>query len=98
MANEIQMGGPRAPRPQQGMQINITREQMKNAKTITCSCGCKAFIPATGFKEIPGILLGSGTQNQILPIQGLFVCAKCGELAPFIKDDIAMKEILCLNE
>lgn len=89
---ELPIGGGHQ-RPQQPMQINLKKQDMIDAKTVTCKCGCKAFLSATAFKEIPGILVGNPTP-QILPIQGVFVCAKCGEIAPFVKKDKQLCEIL----
>lgn len=83
--------------PQQGrMQINLTKDQMDSAEVVTCKCGGKAFLPATAFKKISGLLIGSNRPYEILPVQGLFVCAKCGEIAPFCKEDKGLCDLLNL--
>lgn len=94
---ELNIGNKRPQQPNQ-MQINITRDQMKSAETVTCSCGCKAFLPATGFKKISGLLVGSPRPYELLPIQGIFVCAKCGEIAPFCKEDKGLCELLDIDD
>lgn len=80
--------------PNNGITVNVTKEQMKSCETVKCTCGNNTFIAAMAFKKVPGILLGTGSESQILPIQGLMVCSKCGELAPFCKEDKGLTELL----
>jgi len=50
----------------------------KEYESITCDkCGNVAFMPAMILKIIPGLLLGTGAENRILPDQ-ILVCSKCG--------------------
>lgn len=51
-------------------------------KSIQCDkCGCEVFSHGYVFKKISGIELGTGTEDQIIPID-VFYCSKCGELMP----------------
>lgn len=55
-----------------------------------CECGCELFTTATVIKKVPGIDLGEITaEDQPFPLMQIpiWVCAKCGEIAPFIKND-----------
>ena len=62
-----------------------------------CECGSELFTTATVIKKVPGVDLGELTNDeQPFPIMQIpvWVCAKCGEIAPFIKnDEEAMKVI-----
>lgn len=50
--------------------------------SVVCpDCGTKVFIPAAVFKKVPGLLLGNGGEEQIIPIQ-VYICAKCHKLMP----------------
>lgn len=50
--------------------------------SVICpDCGTKVFIPAAVFKKVPGILLGTGAEEELIPIQ-VYVCAKCHKLLP----------------
>lgn len=92
------IGGGQRPPQQPG--IRITNEQLANAETIKCpKCGGITFRPSIVFKKIPAVMVGEGAGYKLLPFnQGIFVCEKCGELAPWLKDDPALSKLLGLNE
>lgn len=55
-----------------------------------CSCGCQLFTTAVVIKKVPAIDLGEILNEDVpLPIEQIpvWVCTKCGEVAPFIKED-----------
>lgn len=53
--------------------------------SVICpDCGTKVFIPATIFKKVPGLLLGTGTEEELIPIQ-VCICANCHKLMPEFK-------------
>jgi hypothetical protein len=64
---------------------NQTRQLRINPKdypSVVCpDCGSKIFMPAAMFKKIPGVLVGSGAEEQIFPVQ-VYICAKCHTLMP----------------
>lgn len=56
--------------------------------SVRCDkCASEKFIPAFIFKKIPGLLVGTGTQEHIQPVP-VHVCWSCGELMPVYKQDI----------
>lgn len=61
--------------------------------SIKCDCGCETFSQAVVFKKIPGVVLGAGAEEQIVPIT-VFVCSKCGELMPEYRDKPQSKIIM----
>lgn len=68
-----------------------------------CSCGCQLFTTAVVIKKVPAIDLGEIINGDVpLPVEQIpvWVCTKCGELAPFIKDDEDAMKIVkrILNE
>ena len=56
-----------------------------NYPSEVCSCGNETFIPGIIFKKVPGMLMGQGTEDTLIPLK-VFVCSKCGELSPYDKD------------
>jgi len=55
-----------------------------------CECGCQLFTTAVVIKKVPAIDLGEILNEDVpVPIEQIpvWVCTKCGELAPFIKND-----------
>lgn len=79
---------------QEQIKLNLSAEQLQECPTVTCECGCKVFVPGTAFKKVPGFLTGQGLTPTFLPLQGIMVCAKCGELAPFCKEDERLQKLL----
>lgn len=80
-------------RPNQ-MTMNINQKDIIDGETIVCSsCGYKFFKQACVLKKVPGFMLGLGQDTVIMPIQVL-VCNACGELAPSIKEDKMMENLL----
>lgn len=54
--------------------------------SVVCDkCGCETFYLSYVFKKIPGMLVGSGASDELMPIK-VFVCTKCGELMPEYKN------------
>lgn len=54
-------------------------------KSIKCDkCGNEVFVHGYVFKKIPGLEIGKGLEDQIVPID-VFYCSKCGELMPEYK-------------
>lgn len=64
----------------------------------TCpSCGGKLWTAAFAIKNIPAVDLGEISNKDVhVPFEQVpvFVCAKCGEIAPFIKSDEKAMEMI----
>lgn len=55
-----------------------------------CKCGCELFTMANVIKKVPGADIGELTNDDTpvpLAQYPVWVCVKCGEVAPFIQDD-----------
>lgn len=60
--------------------MQMPQLNLKEYDTIECDkCGNVAFIPAMILKVVPGIVIGTGSQNKILP-DNVLVCSKCGTI------------------
>ncbi|WQJ53583.1 MAG: hypothetical protein [Wendovervirus sonii] len=62
------------------MENNIRINPLKY-DNIKCSCGCEIWQQGRIIKRIPGIEIGTGTEDQILDLP-VFYCAKCGRILP----------------
>lgn len=94
-------GGPQsAPEHLKEILDNANQRKAFNAgryPNYQCSCGCKLFTTAVVIKKVPAIDLGEIAKGDVpLPIEQIpvWVCTKCGELAPFIKDDPESMKII----
>ncbi len=66
--------------------LGMSAPDLTEYPVLECDkCGGVAFIPAMAIRRVPGIVLGIGDKNQLIPEQ-ILVCAKCGEV--FKKDRI----------
>lgn len=54
---------------------------MDYPSVICPECGCKYWMPVMQFRQVPGIIMGTGDKPQLVPIQA-YVCAKCKTLIP----------------
>lgn len=71
---------------QQNQQLNMGPVNLDEYPLYECDkCGSVAFVPAMALRRVPGIALGMGDKNQLIPEQ-ILVCAKCHEI--FKKDRI----------
>lgn len=64
--------------------------RLSDHPSYKCGCGCQLFTNAYVVKKIPGLLIGNPDMKEApVPVDMLpiMICAKCGELAPFLKDD-----------
>lgn len=77
----------------QQMNLNINKKDIIDAENEVCECGCKLFRQACVIKKVPGFILGMGQDTVMIPMD-VMVCNKCGELAPSIKNDPNMENIL----
>lgn len=62
-----------------------------------CECGCQLFTTAVVIKRVPAVDLGEISKDDVpVPIEQIpvWVCTKCGELAPFIKNDESSMKII----
>ena len=60
--------------------MQMPQLNLKEYDTIECDkCGNVAFIPAMILKIVPGIVIGTGSQNKILP-DNVLICSKCGTI------------------
>lgn len=67
---------------------NTIRVNVWEQESVRCdSCGHDIFVQAFIYKRIPGLLMGTGTEEHIQPVP-VAVCAKCGDLMPVYKEDI----------
>ena len=57
-----------------------------------CECGNKVWLNGFILKRISKLLTKSG-DDEMMPIP-IFYCSKCGELAPFLKNDPKFKEFI----
>lgn len=60
-------------------------------------CGSKIFTVGYVIKDIPGVEVGMLDKKTVpMPVERfpIFVCAKCGELAPMMDEDDEMKDAL----
>ena len=64
--------------PPQPPKIPVTKEMMKNFKTLTCDCGGMIFENAVVFKKISAIISPSG-KEELFPLEVL-VCKECGKV------------------
>jgi hypothetical protein len=56
-------------------QMEMAAKAIKNAKDITCKCGCSIFTQGAKIKQLSRLLTGSN-KDEIIPIPTLF-CVKC---------------------
>lgn len=68
-----------------------------------CECGCQLFTTAVVIKKVPAVDLGEILNEDVpVPVEQIpvWVCTKCGELAPFIKNDEGSMKVIkkLLNE
>lgn len=66
-------------------------------KNYQCECGCQLFTTAVVIKQVPAIDLGEILNEDVpLPVEQVpvWVCTKCGELAPFIKQDEGSMKVI----
>ena len=63
----------------QGTPVNVN--PLDYPSVVCLECGCQTFVPAMIFKRIPGIVLGTGSGEELAPIK-VFICSKCGALSP----------------
>ena len=67
----------------QGSPINVN--PLDYPSVVCPECGCQTFVPAMIFKRIPGVVLGTGSEEQQMAVK-VFICSKCGELSPKDKE------------
>ena len=63
-----------------------------NIPLETCECGNKIWTQGIIIKKISALLSQSG-EEEIMPIP-VFLCSKCGELAPMFKKDAKFNELI----
>ena len=57
-----------------------------------CACGNKIWVQGNVLKKISALMSPTG-KEQIVPIP-IFVCSKCGDLAPTFKNDPMLDKIM----
>lgn len=73
--------------------INVNQNAPTTNNSIEqCECGNKIWTQAIILKKISPLISQSGTP-EIMPIP-IFLCSKCGELAPILKNDVKFNELL----
>jgi len=73
------------------MENNIRINPLKYPSIKCDKCSCETFTQAVILKRIPGIEVGTGTEDQIINLP-VFVCTKCGEI---MKED---RELYKIND
>jgi len=63
-----------------------------NIPLETCECGSKIWTQGIIIKKISALLSQSG-KEEIMPIP-VFLCSKCGELAPMFKKNAIFNELI----
>lgn len=74
--------------------INANKNATSNQFEV-CECGNKIWVQGLILKKISALLSQSG-KEEVMPIP-VFLCSKCGELAPMLKNDPKFNEIMCNN-
>lgn len=76
-----------------GMSAQPSANAVMNAENIVCDkCGSKFFTPAYVLKRVSKLVSPSG-RDEVLEIP-LFICAKCGEVAPHYKSNTNYSKIV----
>jgi len=76
-----------------GMAAQSSANSIINAQNIVCDkCGSKIFVPAYVLKQVSKLVSPSG-RDEVIEIP-LFVCSKCGEIAPHYKSNSNFAKIL----
>ena len=76
-----------------GMQAQPGASAVLNAQNIVCDkCGSKLFEPAYVLKRVSKLVSPSG-RDEVIEIP-VFVCAKCGEIAPHYKSNANYSKIM----
>lgn len=58
--------------------MSMSMPDLREYPLVKCDdCGGVAFTPAMAIRRVPGIVLGMGDKNQLIPEQ-ILVCATCG--------------------
>ena len=74
-----------------GQQTSIQLNPFSYPTEVCSECGNETFVPGIIRKIVPGIALGAGTEDVIVPIK-VAICAKCGALSPSDKKMIEDEE------
>ena len=80
----------------------ITKEMMKNFKTLECTCGGMIFDTGFVFKKVSPLLSPSG-KEELYPVE-VFICKQCGKVPVeffsqlgILPDEVLAKSNLVLN-
>ena len=68
-----------------GAQSNLANIVVNSPNEVCEECGSKLFIPAYVLKKISKLVSPTG-RDEVMEIP-LYVCAKCGAVAPHYKDN-----------
>lgn len=63
------------------MENNIRVNPLKYPNVKCGKCGCEVWNQGVILKKIPGLELGSGTEDQFVDLP-VFYCSNCGEILP----------------
>ena len=69
-------------------QLNINPFKYPNVK---CECGNEIWNHGIILKKIPGIELGTGTEDQFMDFP-VFYCSKCGKILPEYREIYKLDE------
>ena len=56
-----------------------------------CKCGCEVWNQGFILKRIPGLELGTGTEDQFIDLP-VYYCSKCGEILPQYREIYKLDE------
>ena len=72
--------------------LGLNPRTVISADTEVCTCGNRFFVQASVLKKLSALM--SPTRNdEIVPVP-LWICSKCGEPAPFFKNNSKFNDIL----
>ncbi len=74
-----------------GTGINI-QNAIETAPCETCECGNKIWASAVVLKKLNKLISPSGN-DELVPIS-VFICSRCGELAPMFKNDNKFNKLI----
>ena len=75
---------------------NFSKTNVSDLPIEVCECGNKIWIQGLILKKVSSLISQSG-RPEVMPVP-VFMCSKCGELAPMLKNDPRFNDIMCNNK
>ena len=77
------------------MNDNLSSVNLVDAPVEICECGNKFWVQSFVLKRLSSLISPTGNP-ELVPIP-LYICSKCGQIAPVFKNDPKFDQILCNN-